>query len=449
MYKLYNNIRMIPASTVREFITHLDSNDDIQLPICNIIIQTHANSEGQIEIKMYSDQKNKTEFETLDGCLIDSDKSIKIPDRLRYVFRWEDIPGIDDIRLIRFLRKNYNLNLMDTVRITKSEDLRTIDISTEDGTLSLNLNAEESRVILRIGNDIADTFLANRENGGLNIYIANCHHTCHIKGCNIGKNRRYLIKFREALGNHVRVTAPKHFYGLNFLPDYGAFEYMCYEFVLRRNAPFKNRDDAIEAFKENPSFKLINESAVSKKIWEDRLAGWQNKWIPDDITKSKKEEREAPLGIFIGQRQTIPVIQRFMVNDKEPFEWHIDYDDAKSVPKSKENRMRALENHLRNYHYFQPNYPWPKYEQMGYKTFEAFFNGHNWRIVGVNKIRRNNEEKYVLLFNGQRFEYTAVIPITDLTTGNLIFNYYPRIPLSPSPIPPGLQENNPIYFETV
>jgi len=92
-----------------------------------------------------------------------------------FVFRWEKVPGIDNKKLQDFLVNRYNeidadLTWICDAELTKSEDRKTISISIGDKNLSLTLNNEESKAILKIGNQIIAPFLAKKENGELNIY---------------------------------------------------------------------------------------------------------------------------------------------------------------------------------------------------------------------------------------------------------------------------------------
>lgn len=75
----------------------------------------------------------------------------------------------------------------------------------------------------------------------------------HVKGCNIGQALPWLVKLREALGGHVRVSAPKHFHGVSFngTPDatpLEGIEWMGYQFVVFRKHAFSNRDALATAF---------------------------------------------------------------------------------------------------------------------------------------------------------------------------------------------------------
>ena len=69
-------------STVNEFIEHLDASSSITMPIDNILLGTHANSQGYLFTPMFSRQRGPTSFEILEDTISDTTKSISVPDSL-------------------------------------------------------------------------------------------------------------------------------------------------------------------------------------------------------------------------------------------------------------------------------------------------------------------------------------------------------------------------------
>lgn len=263
-------------------------------------------------------------------------------------------------------------------------------------------------------------------------------HSVHLKGCNIGKAPPFLVKFKEAFGDHVNVTAPKHFHGLTPEPSYGVFEYMAYEFIIRRRSPFPNRNTAIAEF-QAAGFTLIDGSAIPNNAWADRMENWQERWIPRRINRTQRHQVRAPLGVNIGRLNTINTPQQFRVN-RSRFRLTITYPTPGDVPASDADRLQALEDSIRGDARFDINHDFPMYERLGYPTFDDFFAGFNWNC------QRNGRR---LVCAGRRVEYTVVIPITDPATSDLIFNFYPNVGSPHAAITTGLQENDADYFETV
>lgn len=255
-------------------------------------------------------------------------------------------------------------------------------------------------------------------------------HAVHFKGCNIGKARPFVVKFKEALGDHVNVTAPKHFHGLTPQPSHGVFEYMAYEFIIRRQAAFPNRNDALTAF-QGAGFTLIDGSAVPNAEWTN--------WIPARIDRTLEQQIPLPLGVTLGSRTTINTPRQFRV-ESFPFTWTITYPNAASVPATDADRLLALEQNLQADPRYDAAHDFPWYERLGYATFADFFAGYDWNC------NRNGRR---LACRGTRFEYTVVVTITDPATGNLIFNFYPNAGSAHAAITTGLQESDATYFETV
>jgi hypothetical protein len=88
---------------------------------------------------------------------------------------------------------------------------------------------------------------------------------------------------------------------------------------------------------------------------------------------------------------------------------------------------------------FQSSHDYPWYERLGYTSVADFFAGYTWS----HAVKKN-----VLFTVGRRVEYTVILPITDVTTGNLIFNYHPLASTGHSPIV-NLVETDTDFFETV
>jgi len=57
----------------------------------------------------------------------------------------EKIPGNDNVKLIKFLKKRFGIEWAEIAKIEKIDDDKTIKISNENNTLSLKLNDEKSR----------------------------------------------------------------------------------------------------------------------------------------------------------------------------------------------------------------------------------------------------------------------------------------------------------------
>ena len=87
-----------------------------------------------------------------------------------YLFRWEEVPGNDSVKLIEFLMQNFNIGWIEAAKISKNDDGKTIRITNDTNFLSLALNNEKNTVNIEIDDGRTDKFIVKMENGELNIY---------------------------------------------------------------------------------------------------------------------------------------------------------------------------------------------------------------------------------------------------------------------------------------
>ena len=252
----------------------------------------------------------------------------------------------------------------------------------------------------------------------------------HFKGCNLGKAKPFLTKLKEALGDHVSVTAPKHFHGLTPAPPEGIFEYMCYEIDILRNKAFPDRATAISEF-QALKFHRIDGTPIPDADWDGL--------IPKRIGATSEDQVSQSLGTTIGKRKTILTPHKFRVNP-HPFPWTLIFADAGSIPKSNADRLQALEDDMRANSKFKDDHPFPSYKRLGYQSFDDFFSGYDWTCLPY---------KAKLVCTGNRVKYTVVTAITDTATGNLVFNFYPNSGFPQPAMTTAIKESDPIFFETV
>jgi hypothetical protein len=254
-------------------------------------------------------------------------------------------------------------------------------------------------------------------------------HNVHFKGCNLGKALPFLTKFHEALGGNVTVTAPIHFHGIWQHSDFGTWEYMAYEFQIRNKTAYGTRAALLAAF-DAGGFTFIDGSAVPTADW--------GKWVPKKITKSIKLDVTGKLGLSIGKRKTIPAERQFRVVPLT-YSRSLTYPNAGSVPSGAAARQAAFESLINADPEFDSNHPYPIYVRMGYATLADFYAGYTWKHERV---------KNVLTTTGSRVEYTILLPIVDMASGNLVFNFHPKAGKPYAPITQ-LAETDPLYFASV
>jgi hypothetical protein len=75
---LINEKKAPGVSTVRQFITHLETNNGITKPVGDLLLGAHANNEGEFQLPMFPKQVGWTNYETLEESLKDAAKSINV-----------------------------------------------------------------------------------------------------------------------------------------------------------------------------------------------------------------------------------------------------------------------------------------------------------------------------------------------------------------------------------
>jgi tetratricopeptide (TPR) repeat protein len=114
-----------------------------------------------------------------------------------FLFSWGEIPGNDSGKLIDFLKQQYGIDWVNTAKIEKIDDDKTIKVSIGKNYLSLSLNDEKSKVSLKIDDSRTGDFIAKMENGKLNIY-KNKEKELAVVYDNLGKTLVKLKKYCEA-----------------------------------------------------------------------------------------------------------------------------------------------------------------------------------------------------------------------------------------------------------
>jgi len=87
-----------------------------------------------------------------------------------YLFSWDDVPGNDSKRLLKFLKENLKIKWMENAKIEKSNDSKVITITKESNSLIFKLNKKESKANLEINGGESHEYILKEKDGKLNIY---------------------------------------------------------------------------------------------------------------------------------------------------------------------------------------------------------------------------------------------------------------------------------------
>ncbi len=252
-------------------------------------------------------------------------------------------------------------------------------------------------------------------------------HHVRLLGCNLGKATPFLTKLKEALGGHVLVTVPKHFYGVATIgKTKGSIEYMCYEFSVQTPAVprqkggfdgFATRAALLTAL-DNAGHRYIGPTAAGAPV---PTADWDTKWVPNDISKSQSFFIPMTLGRTIVGLKAIVMkpdtkknrkgAREFRVN-VIPTIWPFTPPDTATTDAA---RVAALKARIAQDPRFATGHPWAKFKRAGYNSLDDYMAGHHWDFGDDNKGP---------MTTGRRVEYTVVFPITD-SAGHLVYNFYP------------------------
>ena len=91
----------------------------------------------------------------------------------KYLFSWDKIPGNDNVKLEGFLNKRFGADWVETAHIEKSDDDKTINLSSVDNYISFKLIKEKTKMSLEINDGRTVELNAKTENGKLNIDLTN------------------------------------------------------------------------------------------------------------------------------------------------------------------------------------------------------------------------------------------------------------------------------------
>jgi len=68
-----------------------------------------------------------------------------------YLFNWDDVPGNDSERLLKFLKNDLKIGWVKNAWIRKGDDGKTIIITNDENSLIFKLNKKGNKVYMEIG----------------------------------------------------------------------------------------------------------------------------------------------------------------------------------------------------------------------------------------------------------------------------------------------------------
>lgn len=261
----------------------------------------------------------------------------------------------------------------------------------------------------------------------------------NLLGCNLGKSPKFLLKLKEVFGNRVGVTAPKHNQAIRDFGG-GSLEYWRYEFRVRNDVPFEDRDAVVDAFVNDARFALydgsmIGGNATGKRAWFEKNIPRSVAFGPKQANVKKATTKALPLGISIGKKSTFPIAETEFEVKRETITHIAAFADNAELDNAlKSGLVSAFRTGLSSTDEYKPGYGFPYFERFGFENFNDFYASFNWSVQSsdVKRAKGPDDEAYI---HGRAtcYRYTMKVPIalvnpsTHQETDTLLFNhYYPK-----------------------
>jgi len=128
--------------------------------------------EKAIPDEVENDHKQSLESRIIYGNEFSLRKRLKkIFDKYQeYLFSWDNVPGNDNERLLRFLRDDLDIGWMENAEIRKSNDGNTLCIFKDEHAAEIVIDEKKEKASLKISDDRTLDLKVKKENGKLNIY---------------------------------------------------------------------------------------------------------------------------------------------------------------------------------------------------------------------------------------------------------------------------------------
>lgn len=137
-----------------------------------------------------------------------------------YLFGWDDVPGNDSVRLLKLIRDDYDIGWAENAEIRKSSDGTVIRIFRDEHSAEIMIAEKKKKATLKICKGKTYDLKVKKENGKLNIYMADKAKEVwqdykRIKSINDLRERKksflgikkefydYVISVPEKFRNHV------------------------------------------------------------------------------------------------------------------------------------------------------------------------------------------------------------------------------------------------------
>jgi hypothetical protein len=193
---------------------------------------------------------------------------------------------------------------------------------------------------------------------------------------------------------------------------------------------FASRSDLIQAYRA-AHLRYHDGTPIPDADWETL--------VPRRMVDDRGIRMSIPLGQTIENLRMVPINKQFRI-ELERVDWTV--RPGGTVPRDPVAQLAMLRASIAADPRFAATHAWPLYERRGFTDVNTYVDGHHWSF-SVNGGD--------LVCIGRRFDYTIVLPIVDRTVTPpanrpLIFNFYPGVGSTETPVLTGLVESNNTFF---
>jgi hypothetical protein len=263
--------------------------------------------------------------------------------------------------------------------------------------------------------------------------------SANFRGCWFGLSPPYVDKLKEALGNESPVTAPKGAHEFIPIGTTGMIEFLLSIFRVVAKDPLADQAAvAATLASHTPAFTFRDGSSVAAALW--------TAWVPKDISTGKRVSQYvyARLGRKLGTQTRRRV--EIWFSHYEPW-LTANVPGLTGLPSDDPARIAALRNQLHAAANV-PGSPWasthplPMYQRFAHSSIDEFVDGMNWAFTW-------DASTSMMGCTGSQHEYSLHVPITDppdLSTGKLIYNFYPSPGSSDAAVNELLTSDNTLFY---
>ena len=122
-----------------------------------------------IYFKGFNPKKAKIRFYRTLGCQFKC--FVELDNLESYLFSWDDVPGNDSVRLLRYLQTDHDIDWAENAEISKSDDGKTIHIFKDENSAEIMIDEKKEKATLKISDGGTYDLKVKKENNKLNIYL--------------------------------------------------------------------------------------------------------------------------------------------------------------------------------------------------------------------------------------------------------------------------------------